>query len=160
MKELTLEMALKMIEAASRWARDVAGFPCSIAVVDRSGGLLAVHRMDGAAMATTDIAIEKAYTAVAWGMPTMLGARWIDPRNVGKHIGDHAFGMFGRGKGRLCLIPGGIPVTDEEGEVIGGIGTSGVPAGLGDINDTAVSQAGIVALYEEGDDLRGGEEGP
>ncbi len=149
MKELTLELALRMLEAAERWARDVAGFPCSIAVVDRSGALIAVHRMDGAAMATTDIAIEKAYTAVAWGMPTMLGSRWLDPRNVGQHIGDHALGMIGRGKGRLCLIPGGIPVTNEEGEIIGGIGCSGIPAGLGSINDTAVSQAGIVSLFED-----------
>jgi len=149
LKELTLELALRMLEAAERWARDVAGFPCSIAVVDRSGALIAVHRMDGAAMATTDIAIEKAYTAVAWGMPTMLGSRWLDPRNVGQHIGDHALGMIGRGKGRLCLIPGGIPVTNEEGEIIGGIGCSGIPAGLGSINDTAVSQAGIVSLFED-----------
>lgn len=149
MKELTLDMALRMLEAAERWAREVAGYPCSIAVVDRSGDLVAVHRMDGAAMATTDIAIEKAFTAVAWGMSTFLGSRWLDPRNVGQRIGDHAFGMIGRGKGRLCLIPGGIPVTDEEGKVIGGIGCSGIPAGLEGISDTAVSQAGIVALYEE-----------
>jgi len=47
-KELTLELALKMLEAAERWARDIAGFPCSIAVVDQSGTILAVHRMDGA----------------------------------------------------------------------------------------------------------------
>ena len=57
MKELTLEMAEKMLEAAERWARDVAGIPCSTAVVDKSGALIAVHRMDGAAMATTEIAI-------------------------------------------------------------------------------------------------------
>ncbi len=40
MKELTLEMALKMLEAAERWAREIAGFPCSIAVVDKSGTVI------------------------------------------------------------------------------------------------------------------------
>ncbi|RLC69671.1 MAG: heme-binding protein [Chloroflexi bacterium] len=148
MDNLTLEMALKMLEAAERWARDIARSPCSIAVVDKSGALIAVHRMDGAGMATTDIAIEKAWTAVAFKVPTLLGSRWLDPRNVGQLLGDHAFGMIGRGKGRLCFIPGGIPVTNEEGELIGAIGCSGVPSGVGDISDTSVSQAGITALYE------------
>jgi len=148
MKELTLELTLKMLEAAERWARDIAGFACSIAVVDKAGAVIAVQRMDGAGMATTDIAIEKAWTAVAFKMPTLLGSRWLDPRNMGKLIGDHTMGMIGRGRGRLCFIPGGIPITNEEDEVIGAIGCSGVPSGVGDISDTSVSQAGVTALYE------------
>jgi uncharacterized protein GlcG (DUF336 family) len=154
MKELTLELALKMLEAAERWARDIAGFPCSIAVVDKSGAVIAVHRMDGAGMATTDIAIEKAWTAVAFKMPTLMGSRWLDPRSMGKLLGDHAMGMIGRGRGRLCFIPGGIPITDEENEVIGAIGCSGVPSGVGDISDTTVSQVSLLFMNKEGDFLR------
>jgi len=148
MRELTLETANKMLQSAERWARDVAGFSCSIAVVDKAGAIIAAHRMDEAGMATTDIAIEKAWTAVAFKMPTLLGSRWLDPRSAGELIGDHALGMVGRGKGRLCFIPGGIPITNEEGEIIGGIGCSGVPSGVGDISDTSVSQAGLTALYQ------------
>jgi uncharacterized protein GlcG (DUF336 family) len=148
MKKLTLEMAEKMLVASERWARDVAGVPCSTAVVDKSGALIAVHRMDGAAMATTEIAIEKAWSAVAFKLPTLMMARWLDPRSVGELLGDHALGMVGRSKGRLCFIPGGIPVTDDDGEIIGGIGNSGVPTAVGDISDTSVSQAGISALYD------------
>ena len=148
MKELTLEMAENMLGAAERWARDVAGIPCSTAVVDKAGALIAVHRMDGAAMATTEIAIEKAWSTVAFKVPTLMMSRWLDPRSAGELLGDHAFGMVGRGKGRLCFIPGGIPVTDDDGEVIGGIGNSGIPTGVGDISDTSVSQAGISALYD------------
>ncbi len=149
MKELTLELAIKAIKAAERWARDVAGFPCSIAVVDRGGSLIAVHRMDGAAPATVEIAIEKAWSAAIFRIPTILMSRWLDPRNVGEIIGVHAFGMIGRLKGRLCVIPGGIPIRDDEGEVIGAIGCSGVPSSFGEISDTTVSQAGIAALYDE-----------
>ena len=148
MKELTLKMAEKMLEAAERWARDIAGAPCSTAVVDKAGALIAVHRMDGAAMATTDIAIEKAWSAVVFKLPTLMLSRWLDPRGVGELLGDHALGMVGRGKGRLCFIPGGIPVTDDGNEIIGGIGNSGIPSGVGDISDTSVSQAGISALYD------------
>jgi len=148
MKELTLKMAEKMLEAAERWARDVAGFPCSIVLVDKAGAVIAAHRMDGAAMATTDIAIEKAWSAVVFKIPTLMMSRWLDHRSFGEQLGDHTFGMMGRGKGRLCFIPGGIPVTGDDGEIIGGIGVSGVPSAVGDISDTSVSQAGITALYD------------
>ena len=148
MKEITLEMAKQALEAAERWARDVAGIPCSIAVVDKAGAVIAVHRMDGAAMATTDIAIEKAWSAVTFKIPTLMMSRWLDPRSVGELLGEHAFGMIGRGKGHLCFIPGGIPITGDDGEIIGGIGNSGIPAGVGDISDTSVSQAVLSALYD------------
>jgi uncharacterized protein GlcG (DUF336 family) len=148
MNELTLEMAEKMLEAAERWASAIAHTPCSTAVVDKAGALIAVHRMDGAAMATTEIAIEKAWSAVAFKIPTLMMSRWLDPRTVREPLGDHAFGMVGRGKGRLCFIPGGIPITSDDGEIIGGIGNSGIPSGVGDISDTSVSQAGISALYD------------
>lgn len=148
MEELTLEMAKRILEACERWARDIAGFPCSVAVVDKAGALLAVHKMDGAAMATTDIAIEKAWSAVAYKLSTLMMSRWLDPRTMGEKLGDHAFGMLGKGKGRLTFIPGGIPITGDDGEVIGGIGCSGVPPGRGEIDDTAVCEAGWSALYD------------
>ncbi len=147
MNEITLEMAEKALEAAERWARDIAGQPCSIAVVDKSGTPIAVHRMDGAPMVTPDIAISKAWTAVYWKAPTFFMARQIDPRNLGKELGSHAMGMVTQVKGRLCCIEGGIPIRDDDFEVIGAIGTSGInPAG--DISDTGVSQAGWSALFD------------
>ena len=147
MKEITLPMALKALEASERWSKDIAGLPCSVAVVDKAGAVIAVHRMDGAAMATTDIAIEKAWSAVAFKLPTLMLARMIDPRSVGERLGDHGLGLATKAKGRLTFIAGGIPVTDDD-EIIGGIGCSGVPAGVGDISDTSVSQAGWSALYD------------
>ena len=148
MEELTLEMAERMLETAERWASDVAKTPCSIAIVDKSGAVIAAHRMDGAAIATTWIAIEKAWSAVSFKLPTLMLSRWLDPRSVDGQLGSHALGMAGRGLGRLCFIPGGIPITNEENDVIGGIGTSGIPSGTGDISDTSVSQSGITALYD------------
>jgi uncharacterized protein GlcG (DUF336 family) len=49
------------------------------------------------------------------------------------------------------FIPGGNPIRDEEMNVIGGIGCSGVPDGVGEISDTTVVQAGYAAIYEEYD---------
>lgn len=148
MKELTLEMAKKMLAASVRYARDICNAPSSIAVVDKSGAVLAVHRMDNAGMATTDIAIQKAWTSVAMKLPTLMMARMIDPRQMGPMPGDHGLGLANQAKNRFAHIAGGIPIMSDDGEVLGAIGCSGVPAGAGRISDTGVVQAGLSALYD------------
>jgi len=148
MKEMTLEMAKKALTASIRWARDIAGYPCSVAIVDKAGAVIAVERMDGAAQATTDIAIEKAWSVVAFKVPTLMLARMIDPRALGERLGDHGIGLLTKGKGRLTFIAGSVPVTGDDGEIIGAIGCSGVPAGVGEISDSSVCQAGWSTLYD------------
>lgn len=148
MKEITLEMAKKALQASKRWAKEIAGVPCSIAVVDRSGIVIAAHRMDGAGAATIDIAIEKAWSVVSFSMPTLLLARMIDPRFLGQQLGDHGMGLLTKSKGRLTFIAGGVPILSEDAEIIGAVGCSGVPSGVGDISDTSVAQAGVSALFD------------
>ncbi|MFP3975629.1 MAG: GlcG/HbpS family heme-binding protein [Chloroflexota bacterium] len=148
MKELTAEMAMTVLAASERWSRDIAGLPSSIAVVDKSGTVIAAHRMDGAGPLTIDIAIEKAWSVIAFRQPTLMLSRFLDPRNVGSALGDHGMGLVTKGKGRLTLIAGSVPITDDEGEIIGAIGSSGIPSGVGDISDTSVCQAGWAALYD------------
>ena len=150
MKEITLEMAEKMLEAAERWAT-LAGYPSSIAVVDKAGAVIAIHRMDGAGPMTTDISINKAFTAVYSGAPTLMLARAIDPRMMGETLGSGGLGLLTQAKLRLMFIPGGNPIRDGDMKVIGGIGCSGIPAGVGEISDTTAVQAGYAAIYEEYD---------
>jgi uncharacterized protein GlcG (DUF336 family) len=150
MKEVTLEIAEKMLKAAERWAA-LCGFPCSIAVVDKAGAVVAVHRMDGAGPMTTDISINKAFSAVYSGGPTLMLARMTDPRMAGPIIGSGGIGLLTQAKLRLVFIPGGNPIMDEEMNIIGGIGCSGIPEGVGEISDTTVVQAGYAAVYEEYD---------
>jgi uncharacterized protein GlcG (DUF336 family) len=149
-KKITLEMAEKMLEAAERWAT-LAGYPCSIAVVDDAGAVIAMHRMDGAQPITTDISINKAFSAVYVGGPTLGLARAIDPRMIGPIIGSGGLGLLTQAKLRLVFIPGGNPIRDDQMRVIGGIGCSGVPEGVGEISDTTVVQAGYAAIYEDYD---------
>ena len=148
MRELTLEIAKKALKSSIRYAEEICGEACSVAVVDEAGAVVIVHRMDDAGPATVDIAIAKAWTAVALKMPTLMMARTIDPRNKGKMLGEHGFGILTMNNCRLCCIPGGIPITGEGGEIIGGIGCSGIHVATGRISDTAVSQAGWAALYD------------
>ncbi len=112
---ITAELANEMIQAAAKKATEI-GVPMVIAVVDESGILKAFQRMDGAALLSVEIAQNKAYTAVSFGMSTDA---WFDfikndpPLNTGiVHTP------------RLVVFGGGYPIL-VEGKVIGGIGCSG-----------------------------------
>ena len=68
------EAAAAAVAAAARWA-DEAGIKVNIAVVDSGGNLAAFLRMPGAFLHSIDIAIDKAYTAAGFGLPT---AAWTE----------------------------------------------------------------------------------
>lgn len=148
---VTLVLARKGLGAGERFAGDIIGWPSSIAVVDAGGAVIAAHRMDGAAQATFDIAIEKAWTAAVFRAPTLLLGRMTDPRTAMASfedvpLGQHGMGLAGRHKGRLSTIMGGIPVRDWDMNIIGGVGTSGTPSAR---DDNTISQAVWSAMYDE-----------
>ena len=60
---VSTELARAIISAAERKAQEM-GHPFVIAIVDDSGVLKALSRMDGAALLSVQIAQDKAYTAV------------------------------------------------------------------------------------------------
>ena len=64
---VSTERAHRIIEAAERKAAEL-GVPMVIAVCDESGVLKAFSRMDGAALLSVQIAQDKAFTAVGFGM--------------------------------------------------------------------------------------------
>ena len=66
---VSTELAHQIITAAEVKAAEL-GTPMVIAVCDESGVLKALSRMDGAALLSVQIAQDKAYTAVGFGMPT------------------------------------------------------------------------------------------
>jgi uncharacterized protein GlcG (DUF336 family) len=66
---VTTALARAMIEAAERKAAEM-GQPFVIAVVDDSGVLKAFSRMDGAPLLSVQVAQDKAYTAVGFGLAT------------------------------------------------------------------------------------------
>ncbi len=66
---VTAELARAMIEAAEQKAAEM-GHPFVIAIVDDSGVLKAFSRMDGAPLLSVQVAQDKAYSAVGFGMAT------------------------------------------------------------------------------------------
>ncbi|MEA2323493.1 MAG: hypothetical protein QOD81_3343 [Solirubrobacteraceae bacterium] len=113
---ITSEAAHQLIAAAEAEAADL-GKPFVIAVVDDNGVLKAFSRMDGAPLLSVQIAQDKAYTAVGFGLPTH---GWHD------FIKDDPPLAAGAPSGidRLVVFGGGYPITIGD-EVVGGIGVSG-----------------------------------
>jgi uncharacterized protein GlcG (DUF336 family) len=102
----------------------------NIAVVDAGANLKAFARMDGAWLGSIDIAIRKARTARFFDMNTGELGKLSQP-------GGSLFGIE-HSNGGLITFPGGVPIRNQGGTVIGAIGVSGSTVE----NDHAVAQAG------------------
>ena len=68
-KNISWKAANKLVNAAVSYAEE-QGFCVNVAVVDSGGHLAAFLRMPGSAFHSIDIAINKAYTAMSFGLPT------------------------------------------------------------------------------------------
>lgn len=126
---VTMESALAAVEAARQEAIKLKTQMC-IAVVDSGANLKAFVRMDDAWVGSIDIAIKKAKTAVFFGMPTGEIGKLSQP-------GQSLYGIEHSNEG-LITFPGGLPIVDEEGVLVGAIGVSGSAVE----NDHKVAAAG------------------
>lgn len=111
---LDLERATRLIAAVERKALS-EGKQAVIAVANAQGNPVAVHVMDGAFLVSYEVAVRKAYTAVAVKMPTAELARLVQP-------GGTFYGL--QNLDRIVTFGGGVPLY-ENGVLIGGLGVSG-----------------------------------
>ena len=132
MNEVTMEQAFAAVAAAVRKAEQI-GATMNIAVVDAGANLKAFARMDGAWLGSIDIAIRKAKTARYFDMNTGEIGKLSQP-------GESLFGIE-HSNGGLISFPGGIPIRNQAGSVVGAIGVSGSTVE----NDHAVAEAGMNA---------------
>ena len=130
---VNLENAEKAIEAARKKAIALNTQMC-IAVVDSGANLKAFMRMDDAWVGSIDISIKKAKTACFFGMATGLLGQLSQP-------GKPLYGIEHSNEG-LITFPGGVPIVDEDGVLVGAIGVSGSTVE----NDHAVAAAGAATL--------------
>jgi glc operon protein GlcG len=126
---LTDEDVKKMAAAAEAHAA-ANQWHVTVAIFDDGGHLLHLHRMDGTAPSTVEMAIGKGRTAV-------LGRRETKVYEDIVKNGRTAF----LSAPLVAMVEGGVPIVFE-GEVIGSIGVSGVKSE----QDAAVARAGIAAL--------------
>ena len=130
---ITAETAQRMIRAAERKAGEL-GQSMVIAVVDESGVLKALLRMDGAPLLSIQVAQDKAYTAAGFGLPTDQWHEFI--KNDPPLAAGAASGID-----RLVIFGGGYPIKVGD-RVVGGIGVSGGHYS----QDMEVARAGLAIL--------------
>ena len=109
------EKAIQMIQAGHAKATEL-DIPVSVAVVDEGGRLIAFGRMDRARPMSVDIALNKAYTAASFQMPThqisgLSSQSWFQSLIVSS-------------QGKIMAVGGGLPVLDAP-NVVGAVGVSG-----------------------------------
>ena len=133
MTDITTDQVQQILEAARTFATD-KGYKMNIAVVDAGANLKGFLRMDGAWLGSIDIAIKKAKTARYFDMPTGEIGKLSQPGQPLFNI-EHS-------NGGLISFPGGVPLKDASGEIIGAVGVSG---GAVD-EDHATAEAGAKGL--------------
>ncbi len=133
MADITLTQAQQAVDAAHNKAKEM-GVKMDIAVVDVGANLKAFARMDGAWLGSIDISQKKARTARWFDMPTGDIGKLSQPGGPLYNI-EHS-------NDGLITFPGGLPLKNSAGEVIGGIGVSGSTVE----DDHAVASAGAAVV--------------
>jgi uncharacterized protein GlcG (DUF336 family) len=133
MADITLEQARAAVTAAVMKSMEI-GCAMNIAIVDAGANLKTFARMDGAWLGSVDISIKKAKTARFFNMNTGDIGQLSQP-------GGSLFNIE-VSNGGLITFPGGVPIKNGAGEIIGAIGVSGSTVE----NDHTVASAGASAV--------------
>lgn len=127
---ISLDRAQAVIHAAVAEAKK-RNWKMNVAVADSGGSLVAFQRMDGAMLASIQIAEHKARAAVTFRRPTKVFEDGINLMHL-----NYLLAFDG-----VIASRGGIPLVDE-GVIIGAIGVSGGT----DSQDEVVSIAGAAVV--------------
>jgi glc operon protein GlcG len=129
---ISLEQAQAVIQAAVADAKQ-RNWKMNVAVADSGGNLVAFQRMDGAMLASIQIAQHKARAAVTFRRPTKVFEDGINLMHL-----NYLLAFDG-----VIASRGGIPLIDQ-GVIIGAIGCSGGT----DSQDEVVSKAGAAVINQ------------
>ncbi len=127
---ISLEQAQAVVQAAVAEAKK-RNWKMNVAVADSGGNLVAFQRMDGAMLASIQIAQHKARAAATFRRPTKVFEDGINLMHL-----NYLLAFDG-----VIASRGGIPLI-EQGKIIGAIGTSGGT----DSQDEVVSNAGAAII--------------
>ena len=125
--KMTLEKARALTKAVEARAREM-GVNAVIAVADAGGNPVSVQAMDGAYLASWDVALQKSYTVVALKMSTAKLAELAAP-------GGSLYGIQFTNQGKIVIFGG---------KIVGGLGVSGGTAE----QDTALAAYGRQVFKE------------
>ena len=129
---LTLDGA-KIIAASAEAEAKANDWNVVIVICDAAGNLKFLERMEGVQLGSLAIAQEKARTAAIFRRPSKV---------FSERIADGATALMTIPN--MIALEGGLPIT-VDGQVIGGVGVSGVRSD----QDAQIAQAGIDALLKK-----------
>lgn len=132
---LSLDQANTIIAAARAKGRELALQPLTVVVLDAGGQVKASQREDGSSLLRPEIALGKAYGALALG----LGGRELARRATAMQGFMNALSDLSGG--RAVPVPGGVLVCGADGVILGAVGISGDLSA----QDEACAVAGIQA---------------
>lgn len=133
-EQLSYATAMDIIHEAEAYARRM-GHRIAVAIVDGSGAPIAVSRMDGAGPHSTELALNKAYTATVYNLAT-------DTNRLAHRS------LVVSSRGRIMAGAGGLAIMGAFGaETIGGIGVAGASNTEA---DALCSRAGVTVLDGHG----------
>lgn len=133
---LSLAQARTILEGALAYAGEHELKPLAIAVLDARGAQKAFAAQDGTSLKRGEIALGKAFGAVALGVGSRALHKMALERPYFVEAATHAVG------GSLVPVPGGVLIRDAAGTLLGAVGISGDTSE----NDEAAAGAGIAAI--------------
>jgi ferredoxin len=129
-EQISFESAMGIIHEAESYARRM-GHRIAVAVVDGSGAAVAVSRMDGTNPRASELALNKAYTATVYALPT-------DTNRLAHRS------LVVASRGRIMAGAGGIAIMGAFGaETIGAVGVAGCSSAGADV---LCGRAGLTTL--------------
>ncbi|WP_447788945.1 MULTISPECIES: GlcG/HbpS family heme-binding protein [Pseudomonas] len=137
MSALTLNVAVNLANEAISAGRAISAAPLTVAVLDAGGHLITLQREDGASLLRPQIAIGKAWGAIALGKGSRLLAQDAQQRPA------FFAALNSLGQGSVVPVPGGVLIRDQDGTVLGAVGISG---DLSDVDE----QCAISAIEMQG----------
>ncbi|TNH45076.1 GlcG/HbpS family heme-binding protein [Photorhabdus luminescens] len=117
-RNITLEIANKLASEAIQSCKS-NNYNVAVSVIDKSGVLKAVQRMDKAGLHTVEASKMKAYTALSTQRTSEDVMKTAQSNLGAQYLGDIP---------GFLLLGGGVPVKSGD-EVIGAIGIGGAPSG-------------------------------
>ena len=119
MSEITLEQSERIIDAILARGRELDCRPLSVVVTDPGARPKAFKKEDGSAMMRFEMALGKAYAALALGRSSSL----VRARNEEKpQFMNYLINASG---GKIFPEGGGMLIRDGHGEIVGAVGVTG-----------------------------------
>jgi len=134
MDPLTLKEADAIVDATLSKAREMNLNPMCVAVVDQGGHLICLKREDNTPIIRPDLAIAKAWTAVAFGIST------ADMEERAKQRPWFIGALADMPSGKIVPVAGALPIR-RGGALIGAVGATGAQA----TDDEVCCRAGLEA---------------